>query len=512
MRVVFRTDASQDIGSGHVMRCLTLAHALQGQGADVLFICRTHPGNLITLIREEGFSCRELPVQDGWILDPEKHATWLGAPAELDAAHTMASTTSSGIADWLIVDHYGVGLEWEQWMRPACRNLMVIDDLADRAHDCDLLLDQNLADQQASRYDRLVADHCVKLLGPRYALLQTAYADLHRQAAPRHLPARRVFAYFGAADSHNFCGRVAQAFLQVADPEVTLDMVVSPTSPHWPALSGLARQDARIRLHGHVPSLAPLLQSADVAFGAGGATSWERCCLGVPAYVVTLADNQLPGSRALARQGAIRWLGNAEQVSDAGLREAMQEALKGEHLSAMSAAALSLVDGWGSARVLAAMAADMTLPFAVRSVEPADERLTLDWANDPEVRQSSFSAERIEALTHHHWLARRMADTEGCRFYIVETASGLPAGPVRFERLSPDEWEIHYSMDRCLRGRGTGTAFLKAALDHFCHAVTSATRIIGRVKPSNQASQHIFRKLGFSQSADSHGLRYQLNL
>lgn len=515
MRVVFRTDASSDIGSGHVMRCFTLARILRTSGAEVSFVSRLHSGHLVERIRAEGFACITLDSPSFSNPSSERisdYAAWLGAPPAQDAEAVIEALRQIGRPDWLIVDHYGIGEEWERLLRPHCDRLMVIDDLANRRHDCDLLLDQNLADQQESRYDHLVSEFCIKLLGPRYALLQTDYVNFHLQARPRHSPVRRVFAYFGAADESNVCGRVVQAFTSVAGRDVALDVVASPASSSWSLLADQVGNDDRVNLHGYVPTLAKFLQVADAAFGAGGATSWERCCLGVPTYVVTLAENQVPGTQALARLGAVRWLGDAMLVSDAGLQDAMREALEGEGLSSMSKASLSLVDGWGAARVAAALSAGSETGFMVRAVEPCDERLTLDWANDPEVRQNSFSVGRIDTDSHHHWFSRRMADVENCRFYVVQMMTGLPAGPVRFECVSPGVWEIHYSLDHCLRGRRVGAAFLNAALDHFRRATTSANMVVGRVKPSNHASQHIFRKLGFSQASDRQGLLYQLNL
>lgn len=511
MKVVFRTDASQDIGSGHVMRCLTLAHALKGQGVDVLFICRTHPGNLITLIREEGFSCSELPVQDGWLLDPEEHATWLGAPAELDAAHTATSIASSGIADWLIVDHYGVGLEWEQWIRPVCRNLMVIDDLANRDHDCDLLLDQNLVANMLERYCNRVGTECVKLLGTRYTLLQPTYSSLHRQARVRSSEVRNVFAYFGGADTVNLTGRIIQAFVARAKPDISLDVVVAPSSPYWNEIRQQVEGDSRIKVHGFVPSLAFLLSKADVAFGAGGATSWERCCLGLPAYVITLADNQLAVTAELAQQGVIRYVGHSSTVSEFDLCEAMSEALSGQYLSEMSKRAIKHVDGLGAIRVLARLLASPEMSFHARLASQADEYLLLDWANDAEVRKQSFSTSQIDEKTHAEWLRQRLLLKESCIFYIVETSFGLPVAPVRFEKRE-NHWELHYLIEPCLRNCGVGMSILKTALEVFRNVVSGEIVISARVKMVNLASQRIFEKLGFSGSVEREEVAYCLAL
>lgn len=511
MKVVFRTDASQVIGSGHVMRCLTLAHALKGQGVDILFICRAHPGNLITLIRDEGFICSELPVQDGWTHDSASHATWLGAPAERDAAHTSALISSSGIADWLIIDHYGIGLTWERLVRPVCRHLMVIDDLADRDHDCDLLLDQNLVVNPLERYLNRIEDRCGKLLGARYALLQPDYAAHRGLARIRSPEVRSVFAYFGGADTVNLAGRVIQAFIAKATPDVSLDVVVAPSSPYWHEIQLQTENDDRIKLHGFVPSLAFLMNKADVAFGAGGMTSWERCCLGLPAYVVTLADNQLAGTAELVRQGVVRHVGHISTVSEIDLCEAMSEALSGKYLPEMSMQAMKHVDGLGVFRVLGRLLASPEMPLHVRFASQSDEHLLLDWANDNEVRQQSFSMSRIDEKTHRKWLMQRLHSKERCVFFIVETSFGLPIAPVRFEKQEGNHWELHYSIEPCLRRCGIGHSILKIALEAFLNAISGEITISARVKSVNLASRRIFEKLGFSESVGCQEVAYRLS-
>ncbi len=157
MRVVFRADASLNIGSGHVMRCLTLANALRESGASCFFVCREHPGNLLELIREQGFEAIGLPLPKTFESLHGKHSSsrltyagWLGDSWQRDAEQTLAALNGE-LADWLVVDHYALDSAWEESLRPACRRLLVIDDLADRDHRCDLLLDQNLVAKMAER-------------------------------------------------------------------------------------------------------------------------------------------------------------------------------------------------------------------------------------------------------------------------------------------------------------------------------------------------------------------------
>ncbi|RME63691.1 MAG: UDP-2,4-diacetamido-2,4,6-trideoxy-beta-L-altropyranose hydrolase, partial [Alphaproteobacteria bacterium] len=170
MRAAFRVDASRAIGTGHVGRCLTLAAALRDAGGDALFLCRAHDGHLNAKIEEAGFPVLSLPKRNDTD-DDLAHSHWLGATQADDAKASIAALAGHRI-DWLVVDHYGLDARWESALRRHAHRILAIDDLADRSHDCDLLLDQNFFLDAASRYDGLLPDHCRPLLGPRYAVLR----------------------------------------------------------------------------------------------------------------------------------------------------------------------------------------------------------------------------------------------------------------------------------------------------------------------------------------------------
>ena len=483
------------------MRCLTLAKALRERGAQCRFICREHPGNLLELIRKQGFDAVALPLQkldaqrtadiDG---QPLVHATWLGADWSTDAEQTIVGLGELAV-DWLIVDHYALDSRWESAMRPRCRKLMAIDDLADRIHDCDLLLDQNLFTDMQHRYDDRAPAHCGLMLGPDYALLQSEYADLQPRIPPREGPVRRVLIYFGGADADNLTGRVIAAFLCLDRPDVALDVVINPASPHAASVRRMIAGRAQITLHEGLPTLAPLMVQADLAIGAGGATSWERCCLGLPALVITLAENQRPIAAELDRKGLIRWLGHKNQVSEAKLAEALKSILDTGLLPEWSASCMQTVDGKGTERVVSILMLNAQTRLKARLARMDDEALILRWANDPLVRKNAFVSNAIGMESHRVWFRRRLRDLEHCRLYIVETEDGFPVGQVRFE-LSDEGWEIDYSLDDYARGRGLGKALLQTAILAL-RAHTNGVILFGRVKDSNRASRRIFDALGF---------------
>ena len=149
---------------------------------------------------------------------------------------------------------------------------MAIDDLADRVHDCDLLLDQNLVAQMHTRYRDKVPAACGLLLGPEYALLQPIYAELHDRIPPREGPIRRIFISFGGADSDNLTGRSLSAFLSLNRPDIEVDVVITTSGPYAETIRRQVAGHGNIHLHSDLPTLALLMAKADLAIGAGGAT------------------------------------------------------------------------------------------------------------------------------------------------------------------------------------------------------------------------------------------------
>lgn len=498
MNVVFRTDASQVIGTGHVMRCLTLASALRECNAAVSFLCREHDGHLCDMIEERGIAVGRLPVPrvGNQAEATPTHAAWLGAAWREDAGQTRAAIAALGAKpEWLVVDHYAIDQRWETEMRQSVGRIMVIDDLADREHDCDLLLDQNLVGQMHIRYAGKVPAACGMLLGPEYALLQPIYADLHGRVTPRDGPIRRIFIFFGGADSDNLTGRAISAFLQLDRSDIDADVVISANSPHAEVIRQRVAGYNNIHLHSGLPTLAPLMADADLAIGAGGATSWERLCLGLHALVVTLAENQRPIAEALSQHDLIRWLGNKDDASEGAIEQAMGTLIEQGLKEDFALRCLAMVDGKGTDRVCAALTTTAATPLCVRHAKLEDEALLLAWANDPVTRCNGFSPEPIAAESHRIWFRGRMGNSDGCRLYIVETMEGVALGQVRFERQDRN-WEVHYALAQAFRGRGIGRPLLEAAIMKF-RAEADEAVIYGQVKANNRPSRMIFESLGF---------------
>ena len=332
------------------MRCLTLADVLAAKGARCRFITRAHDGHLAGLVERRGFAADVLPLRQALPLSEPGYAAWLGADWQTDATETLA-VMPSGKPDWLVVDHYAIDRRWEAALRPHCGRILVIDDLADREHDCDLLLDQNVMADAESRYDSFLPSSCGRMIGPRYALLHPAYADLHASMAVRRGPIRRVMLFFGGSDLPNVTAKALAAIVPMLDGTFHLDVVITAASPHVADICQMVDGLTNITLHQSLPTLAPLIAAADLAIGAGGATSLERCCLGVPSIIVTLAANQRPGAAELHRRGLVEWLGAESEVSADAIAAAVGAALNKGCDEALSRRCLELIDGRGAARV-----------------------------------------------------------------------------------------------------------------------------------------------------------------
>jgi UDP-2,4-diacetamido-2,4,6-trideoxy-beta-L-altropyranose hydrolase len=500
MKVLFRTDASLEIGTGHVMRCLTLADALRRRGGECLFVYREHTGHLADLIYQRGYTAHPLSVDEDFkskllsAADQPPHLAWLGADWESDAKQTADLAQAVGV-NLLVVDHYALDVRWEKQLRPHVKKIMVIDDIADRDHDCDLLLDQNLVADMERRYDTRVPVHIARLLGPQYALLQPEYAELHPLTPPRMGPVRRILVFFGGADQHNLTGLTLAAFLKLQRDDIALDVVINPQSPHAAAIHLQAQQHANFTVHDTLPSLAPLMLKADLAIGAGGATSWERCCLGLPTLVITLAGNQKPIAEELNQRSLVTWLGHYDTVTEDLLAEALQTVIEEPELKARSRACMEIVDGKGAEQVAAILSLNANTRLKARLARLEDEDLLLHWANDSLVRQNAFNPERIWPEAHRKWFYGRLRDPEHCRIYVIETEDGLPVGQVRFE-LTEAGWDIDYSMADLARGHGLGKGLMAIAMQEFRQTETGVL-LFGRVKQDNKPSCTVFETLGF---------------
>ena len=496
MKIAFRADSSAVIGSGHVMRCLTLARMLRERGGDVSFVCRDQPGNLIPTLKQSGIRTLALPRPAGDTSVAGGYA-WLGVSPAADAVQTLDALGTERPA-WLIVDHYSLGSEWEKRLRPQVTKLLAIDDLANRDHDCDVLLDQNFSAQGKVRYARRVPKGCKVLVGPRYALMHPEFAVRRKALRACRGSAKRVFVFFGGADPHNATAVALDALSEPALQHLDVDVVVGTSNPHLKNIERQAAARPRTVVHESAAHLADMLSEADLAIGAGGATTWERMCIGIPTVMVSIAENQRPASEALAQAGLVRYLGPREEVTPAQMAAAVKELIRDPRaLEELSIRNQLLVDGLGAGRLTEVLIPTPAEQLRLRPACAEDVVLFYGWANDSEVRKNAFNTGPIAWSTHQPWFAEKLRAAES-RLFVLE-AAGLPVGQIRFDREGKD-LRIDYSLDEAVRGRGWGVPLVAAGIAAVRKVLPG--RICGVVKLDNRASQSVFERLGFRRVED----------
>jgi len=361
LAVAFRVDASTLIGSGHVMRCLTLAGALTEKGARCYFVMRQKPGSLADAVRSRGHQVLMLSSagaeQSASDFENEPlHASWLGVSWETDASDTLQALKGKEL-DWLVVDHYALDHRWESRVGGCCQRLMAIDDLADRKHQCDVLLDQNLG-REPRDYDGLLPGHTRRLIGSDHALLRPEFARaraLSLQARQSREPGN-ILVSMGGVDAAN----VTVDVLRVLDTieigaSYRVTVVLGAACPNINEVVEQAESmhlDSRVLVNAN--NMAELMSQADLAIGAAGGSAWERCCLGLPSLLVVMAENQRPGAEALKQAGASISLGWPDAIEET-LPRAVREVFEAGRLLEMSQNAAAICDGLGVQRVIDAL-------------------------------------------------------------------------------------------------------------------------------------------------------------
>ena len=344
--IVIRADASQSIGSGHIMRCLTLAARLRVQGTEVSFVCRDLPGNLSEYIRSQGFEVHLLPRDEASDLALKKpEQAWLETTWKSDAEQTTGVLKKYGrTIDWLIVDHYGIDRSWQSRLREVVCQIMVIDDLANRHHDCDVLLDQNYYHNAADRYHGLIPTDCSLFLGPHYLLLREEFYRARKDMKLRTGEVSNILVFYGGADTTNETEKCITGLSNYISSKLEVNVVTGQSNPNKARIKDICSSMPHIYYHCQVSNLAELMNKADLAFGAGGSTTWERCFLGLPSIVTVTAENQMETTQAVSELGAIWNLGWYEGVNTAAIAKVAERFLmEPSKLVGMQKKALSVV-------------------------------------------------------------------------------------------------------------------------------------------------------------------------
>lgn len=500
-KVVFRVDASYEIGIGHLMRCLTIADELSRRGTSILFICRDLKGNLADYICQRGYDVsllRRPAVEYVASTDDVPHAAWLGVDWRQDVKDTVKAFSSA--VDFLFVDHYGIDKRWQRQMREYAKSLVVIDDLADREHDCDFLLDQTYG-RVRNDYMHLVTEDCRLLLGSGYCLVRPEFSRLRAQALEKRRKPQggyRILVFMGGMDSNNLTDLVLEGLNKITFNEsITVDVILGRNAPHRKKVEESAQNHSLpVKVYLDVTNMAEFMACADLAIGSPGTASWERCCLGLPTLLIVGASNQEIIAEKMHSVNAAKNLGWYNHISADELAREIRSMLQFDSLCKMSASAAVLCDGRGVTRLLQNLFPRISKEgqkIYLRPATQADAQIMFLWQNNPRVRKYSRNKTAPSWENHLLWLEHKMNEPR-CVFNIIEYA-GKPAGVVRLDPLTccPDaDFEISILVDPDQFGKGIAQESLELIKE-----LVPNSKILAEVDPDNSASKKLFENAGY---------------
>jgi len=502
MRVALRVDASSAMGTGHLRRCLSLAQALQEQGAEVVMLVRPLDTVAAHVLQQTAVSVTWLPAvaagpQTPPTDDLPPHPTWAQVTWQQDAGDTYAALRSAP-PDWVVVDHYAFDARWHDAVRAGlgCR-LLVVDDIADRPLAADVLLDHNASPDHREKYRGRLTAEPVWLVGPRFALLSAAY--LHAPRYAFHPEVRSIGIFMGGTDPGGVSAQVLDCVRADVGFAGAVEVVSTSSNPHLAALRTARAAWPQTRLTLDEPDLAAFFARHDLQIGAGGGATWERCCIGVPTIALVVAANQVPGLAALRRLGALRpaQLPRASLVHEDAkiptladvVRELLVDATARRDLCQFAA---TLVDGRGAQRV----ALGLTRPTMVlRPAAVADAPMLHAWRNHPAVRAVSTQSAEIAFKDHLAWVERTTRAND--RWLLVAQVGRVAVGSIRFDRIAEGQFEVSIYLDPELQGLGLGRQVLLQG-EQIMSALTCADLVIhADVTPGNQSSCRLFESCAY---------------
>lgn len=527
--IVFRTDASAQIGTGHLMRCLALADALALRRVRSTFVCRHLPPAFANMLSQRGHDVIELPAcGPGPSVTAGAYGAWLGTTEAHDAA---------AVTDWLakrpgrpslcvVVDHYGLGADWEERLGEATGlPVAAIDDL-DRAHAVRLLIDSTHGKTERNYIGR-VGPECRLLIGSDHAILRPEFARLRPEAAARRTiraqspeGKRSILVAMGGGDPDDVLVSLLGPLLNLAkERDLNIHALVGGAYPHMARLEALSHGAERLTIHHNIPSVANLLGEVDLCIGASGTSTWERCCLGLPTMNLIIAENQRGIARSLAQEGIVAWGGEVSLAEGRGrlridgkdpatwVQDVFLPFLDDRSLQSMlSRKGMEIVDGFGTTRILRGLfdLLPENLPVELVPMTRAHSGVMFEWQAFPGQRRYHRHSDVPSWPEHVAWVDRQVS-TSGSFSRVIEVG-GIPAGVIRLDdsptarRMSGHGGcrEVSVIVGPEFQGRGVARTALALMLD-----TVEDRLVIAEVSEDNAASRRLFRACGFVEVSDT---------
>ena len=487
MKVAIRVDATSQIGAGHFMRCLTIADSLKLFSTQIFFISRNLPEYLQVMLIEKGHDFVIFNNRDGCAKHDElQHSGWLAVSQEQDALDTNLSL--NGIAwDWLIVDHYALDFRWESKVSQVAKKILVIDDLADRKHRCDILLDQNLYSNMEARYADKVPNYCKLLLGPRYAMLRDEFINMRQYARPRIGMVKNILVFFGSVDSDNNTLSAMNALINVGCKKLHVDIVIGIQNSSQAQIKEICAKNNFI-LHIQSKKMAELIIKADLAIGAGGISTYERLYLRLPAMLKVITLNQLEPLLHMSKLGFFD-LFSSQQELESKLRKKLNQ----ENASPPDCV------GDCNKNIVELMIEDFMKLLVPR---PWDLKRTFKWLQNQKLRSDFFVSEAPQRKTHFAYWRETLNDQSQKVYSILY--SGKHVGNCGLKKINAKDRTSEiwiYLADVTARRKGVAKCAVLNLLS-IAKNNLNCTEVNLHVARNNLAAIKLYKNTGFYQAQE----------
>ena len=480
--IVFRADANVEIGTGHLMRCLTLADKLQFNNLNSLFIISKKSVGFINFIKKRGYTVHVIECS-------HNHS---------DTVLYFKKTRIK--PSWLVIDHYNINIEWETAVKPYVSNILVIDDLANRSHDCDAILNPNLH-SDFTIYDGLISQNCKKFIGPRFSLLGNQYQQFQNLNKNISDDIFHIAIFMGGGDFFNITEHLIDHFFSYFEylkgREIHIDVIIGSQHPNKKSIEDKCKKIPYISLYVDTPNMAQILSKVDLCVGAGGGAALERCCLGIPSIVLTFADNQIRGVEALVNSGAVLFGGDYRQRDWKNLfKEAVLKIQSSTVRQSLSSKALSIVDGKGSDRVAAYMELKTFNPV-FKNVDIEDAKILFDWRNNEDVRRYSGNPQVLVFNEHMKWLEESLDNPD--QILLMLWVGNVRFGHIRYS-VKDNIALVSIVVNPVCQNLGIGSFMLEKSIPFLTKFNNNIIYIDAKIHRDNISSLAVFKKAGYTHA------------
>jgi UDP-2,4-diacetamido-2,4,6-trideoxy-beta-L-altropyranose hydrolase len=485
MDIAFRVDASNTIGTGHFMRCLALADAMKPFNINISFICRHLPYYLQKNLAHNGYHFIHLNSHPYNNIPIEtKYSHWLGVSQKQDAIDTV-QVLSKNTLDWLVIDHYALDYRWESAVQNCTGKILVIDDLADRNHNCDLLLDQNLYLDMRIRYRDKVPTNCKLLLGPQYALLRNEFCQIRKSTRLRSGPIRNILIFFGGTDSNNDTGSALMTLINSVGRHLIVDVVIGKQHPFFKEIQ-LTCKENRFTCHIQTNKMAELMSKADLAIGAGGISTYERLYLRLPAILKPISLNQIEPLVYMSKIGLFDIFFTQQE-----LNRKLREVFKRNNVSPPDCVE------YGCKKIVNHMISGITV---LRNTQPLDIRRTFIWLQNTKLRNDFLIRKIPERRMHFDYWRMLIESSEQKSYSIIysrEHVGNCGLKNINHQEKSCEIWI--YLANISARGQGVSTSAVSQLISIARNNLAS-TLIYLHVAKNNKSAIRLYRRTGFEPS------------